>query len=177
MNNTQTPNFNAVEMEKTIADLTEKGLKQAEVASSGNDWQSVVEPLDQIEHELGQNMSVNSHLNSVRFSEEFNAEYEKTLPLISKYYSEIGANKSLYHAFQRLQGADLSAAQQHIVKESIQGFELSGVGLESNASDRFKAIQEELSLLSNQFSKNVLQSTNEWKKIVTILTIFIVGVI
>ena len=155
MTNIQTPNFNVVEMEKTIADLTEKGLKQAEIASSGNDWQSVVEPLDQIEHELGQKMSVNSHLNSVKFSEEFNAEYEKTLPLISKYYSEIGANKSLYHAFQRLQNADLSVEQQHIVKESIQGFELSGVGLEGSASDRFKAIQEELSLLSNQFSKNV----------------------
>lgn len=167
MINTQTPNFNAVEMERAIADLTEKGLKQAEIASTGNDWQSIVEPLDQIEHELGQRMSVNSHLNSVVFSEEFNAEYEKTLPLISRYYSELGANKALYHAFQRLQDASLNEQQSHIVKESIQGFELSGVGLEGTASDRFKAIQEELSLLSNQFSKNVLQSTNEWKKTVT----------
>ncbi len=168
MNNNLAPEFNVGDIEKIITELTEKGLKQANIASAGNDWQSVVEPLDQIEHELGQKMSVNSHLNSVKFSEEFNAEYEKTLPLISKYYSEIGANKSLYHAFQRLQNADLSAEQHHIVKESIQGFELSGVGLEGSASDRFKAIQEELSLLSNQFSKNVLQSTNEWKKTVTL---------
>jgi len=168
MTSTQTPNFNVVEMEKTIADLTEKGLKQAEIASSGNDWQSVVEPLDQIEHELGQKMSVNSHLNSVKFSEEFNAEYEKTLPLISNYYSEVGANKNLYHAFQRLQDSNLSDEQGHIVRESIQGFKLSGVGLEGEASDRFKAIQQELSLLSNQFSKNVLMSTNEWQREVTI---------
>ena len=168
MNNNQTPEFNVGDIEKTIAELTERGLTQANIASAGSDWSNVVEPLDQIEHELGQRMSVNSHLNSVVFSEEFNAEYEKTLPLISRYYSELGANKALYHAFQRLQDASLNEQQSHIVKESIQGFELSGVGLEGAASDRFKAIQEELSLLSNQFSKNVLQSTNEWKKTVTI---------
>ena len=168
MINNQSPDFNVNDIEKTIANLTERGVVQANLASEGNDWQSVVEPLDQIEHELGQQMSVNSHLNSVMFSEEFNAKYEKTLPLISKYYSEIGANKPLYHAFQRLQDTDLNGQQAHIVKKNIQGFELSGVGLEDEASERFKIIQEELSLLSNQFSKNVLQSTNEWKKIVEI---------
>ena len=168
MNSNQTPEFNVGDIEKTIAELTDRGLTQANIASAGSDWSSVVEPLDQIEHELGQKMSVNSHLNAVVFSEEFNTKYEKTLPLISRYYSELGANKALYHAFQRLQNSALNTQQSHIVKESIQGFELSGVGLEGAASDRFKAIQEELSLLSNQFSKNVLQSTNEWKKTVTI---------
>ena len=168
MSNHQSPDFDPKNIEKTIANLTEKGLKQAKIASRGSDWSSVVEPLDQIEHELGQKMSVNSHLNSVMFSEEFNARYEKTLPLISNYYSEIGANKDLYHAFERLQGANLTDQQSHIVKESIQGFELSGVGLEGGASDRFKAIQQELSLLSNQFSKNVLQSTNEWQRKATL---------
>jgi oligopeptidase A (EC:3.4.24.70). Metallo peptidase. MEROPS family M03A len=51
-----------------------------------------------------------------------------------------------------------------LVKESIESFELSGVGLEGEQSDRFKAIKERLSLLSNQFSKNALKATNEWKK-------------
>ncbi len=162
------PDFNPQNIEQSIAELTEKALFQANIASEGTDWSGVVEPLDQIEHELGQKMSVNSHLNSVIFSNKFNTEYEKTLPLISNYYSEIGANKNLYCAFQRLLDTELSIEQQHIVKKSIQGFELSGVGLEGVKSERFKVIQEELSLLSNQFSKNVLQSTNEWKKSVNL---------
>lgn len=52
------------------------------------------------------------------------------------------------------------------MQESIDGFELSGVGLEGEDSKRFKAIKEQLSLLSNQFSKNSLKATNEWIKIV-----------
>jgi len=168
MNNNQSPNFQPIKLEETINQITTKGLKMADIASQGNDWSSVIEPLDKIEHELGKQTSVNSHMNSVMFSEKFNIEYEKTLPLISKYYSEIGANKSLYKAFKRLKQSNLSEQQQHIIKESIQDFELSGVGLEGKSANRFKDIQKELSLLSNQFSKNVLQSTNEWKKTVAL---------
>jgi oligopeptidase A len=163
----RSPNFKPTKLKKSVNKITSKGLLLADSASHGNDWASVIEPLDKIEHELGQHTSVNSHLNSVMFSEEFNAEYETTLPLISNYYSEIGSNKALYSAFQRLQDSDLNVQQKHIVKESIKSFELSGVSLEGEDFDRFKAIKEELSLLNNQFSKNGLQSTNEWNKTVT----------
>ena len=161
------PNFQPKDIEKTIVELTKKGLEIANLAAKGDDWNSVVAPLDQMEFELGQHTGVNSHLNSVMFSEEFNAEYEKTLPLITNFYSEISANKALYEAYKNLQNTKLNKQQQHIVKESIESFELSGVGLEGEQSERFKAIKEQLSLLTNQFSKNSLKATNEWKKILS----------
>ena len=161
------PNFQPKDIEKTIVELTKKGLEIANLAAKGDDWNSVVAPLDQMEFELGQHTSVNSHLNSVMFSEEFNAEYEKTLPLITNFYSEISTNKALYEAYKNLQNTKLNKQQQHIVKESIESFELSGVGLEGEQSERFKAIKEQLSLLTNQFSKNSLKATNEWKKILS----------
>ena len=158
------PNFQPKDIEKTIIELTKEGLEIADLAAKGDDWDSVVSPLDQMEFKLGQHTSVNSHLNSVMFNEEFNAEYEKTLPLITNFYSEISTNKALYEAYKNLQNTKLNKQQQHIVKESIESFELSGVGLEGEQSERFKAIKEQLSLLSNQFSKNSLKATNEWKK-------------
>ncbi|HBA25278.1 MAG TPA: oligopeptidase A, partial [Gammaproteobacteria bacterium] len=92
------------------------------LASQGNDWESVVTPLDQTEFELGQHTSVNSHLNSVMFNEEFNAEYEKTLPLITNFYSEVSTNKTLYEAYKNLRNTSLNEQQRHIVKESIESF-------------------------------------------------------
>ena len=168
MKSNQTPNFNPKNIVNNITKLTENGLKKSLIASNGNDWDSVVALLDESEHLIGRQMSVNSHLNAVIFLESFNEEYEKTLPIISNYYSELGANKSLYEAFKRLKKSNLNKQQKHIVKDSLKGFQLSGVGLEGEQSDRFKAIQEQLSVLSNQFSKNVLQATNSWKKTVTI---------
>ena len=159
------PNFKPKNIVKTIEIFTQNGLKIVNQASKGNDWESVIRPLDKMEFELGHYTSVNSHLNAVMFNEEFNAEYEKTLPLITNFYSEISTNKALYQAYKNLKNTDLNEQQKHIVQDAIEGFELSGVGLKGELSARFKVIKEKLSLLSNQFSKNSLKATNEWKKL------------
>ncbi len=162
-----TPNFQPKDIVKTIQKLTEKGLEVASRASQGMDWQSVVGRLDKVEFELGQHTSVHAHLNAVMFTEDFNIEYEKTLSLISNFYTEIGTNKALYQAYKRLKDTNLDEQQSHIIKHAITTFELSGVGLEAKQSERFKAIQEKLSILSNQFSNNSLKATNEWKKLLS----------
>lgn len=167
MNSKSSPNFKSKNIVKSISKAIAMGRTQAILASQGEDWESVVDVLDEAEHLLGKEMSVNSHINSVMFSEDFNAQYEKTLPLISNFYSDLGANKALYQAFKRVEKSGLNKQQQHIVNDSLRNFELAGVALDGVYSERFKEIQEQLSVLSNQFSKNVLQSTNSWKKTVS----------
>ena len=161
------PNFEPKNIFKSTSKAIDFGTIQSILASKGEDWESVVGVLDEAEHRIGKEMSVNSHLNSVMFSDDFNKQYEKTLPIISNFYSDLGANKDLYQAFQRVNETKLNIQQQHIVNESLRSFELSGVALDGAKSERFKEIQEQLSVLSNQFSKNVLQSTNSWKKTVS----------
>ncbi len=162
----RTPNFKPENIVKTIDSLTKKGLEIVTQAEQGNDWDSVVTITDNFECELGRVTSVNSHLNAVMFDDDFNAEYEKTLPIITNFYSDISSNKALYAAYKNLKNTKLNKQQQHILQEAIDGFKLSGVGLEGEDSKRFKAIKESLSLLSNQFSKNALKATNEWRKTV-----------
>ena len=161
------PNFEPDNIVKNISKAINIGMTHSALASNGVDWDSVVGVLDEAEHLIGKEMSVNSHLNSVRFTDEFNTQYEKTLPLISNFYSDLGANKDLYQAFKRVSQTELNIQQQHIVNDSLRSFELSGVALDGAKSERFKEIKEQLSVLSNQFSKNVLQSTNSWKKTVS----------
>ena len=161
------PNFKPKDIFVSASKAINFGTIQSNLASKGEDWESVVGVLDEAEHRIGKEMSVNSHLNSVMFSDDFNKQYEKTLPIISNFYSDLGANKDLYQAFQRVNETKLNIQQQHIVNESLRSFELSGVALDGTKSERFKEIQEQLSVLSNQFSKNVLQSTNSWKKTVS----------
>ena len=161
------PNFEPKDIVQGIAESINAGQTKSNLASQGSDWESVVDVLDEAEYDIGKEMSVNSHLNSVMFNDDFNKQYEKTLPLISNYYSDLGANKELYQAFIRVKDTKLNEQQKHIVKESLRSFELSGVALDGAKSSRFKEIKEQLSLLSNQFSKNVLQATNSWKKVVS----------
>jgi oligopeptidase A len=167
LKNNHSPNFEPKDIVQGIAESINAGQTKSNLASQGSDWESVVDVLDEAEHDIGKEMSVNSHLNSVMFNDDFNKQYEKTLPLISNYYSDLGANKELYQAFIRVKDTKLNEQQKHIVKESLRSFELSGVALDGAKSSRFKEIKEQLSLLSNQFSKNVLQATNSWKKVVS----------
>ena len=167
MSKNLSPNFKPKDIFESTSKAINFGTIQSNLASKGDNWESVVGVLDEAEHRIGKEMSVNSHLNSVMFSDDFNKQYEKTLPIISNFYSDLGANKDLYQAFQRVNETKLNIQQQHIVNESLRSFELSGVALDGAKSERFKEIQEQLSVLSNQFSKNVLQSTNSWKKTVS----------
>ena len=96
MNSSQTPNFKPKDIVLNITKVVIDGTRQSALASKGNDWESVVGVLDNNEHLIGKEMSVNSHLNAVMFSEEFNKDYERTLPIISNYYSDLGANEGLY---------------------------------------------------------------------------------
>jgi oligopeptidase A len=163
-----TPNFKPENIVQSIESLTQKGLKVIALAEKGSNWGEVITATDNFECDLGRLSSVNSHLNAVMFSDEFNAQYEQTLPIITNFYSDIASNKELYTAYKNLKNTDLNKQQKYILQESIDGFELSGVGLEGEVSERFKAIKERLSILSNTFSKHTLKSTNEWKKTVTL---------
>ncbi|MDC9726810.1 MAG: M3 family metallopeptidase [Candidatus Thioglobus sp.] len=162
------PNFQPENIVETVEKLTQQGLEVIAQAEQGNDWDSVISATDDFECELGRLTSVNSHLNAVMFNDEFNEQYEQTLPIITNFYSEISSNKALYQAYKNLKNTQLNDQQSHILNDAIDGFELSGVGLEGEQSKRFKAIKERLSLLSNQFSKNSLKATNEWTKVVSL---------
>jgi len=162
-----TPDFYPKNIVNTVEAFIEKGYKVVEKCKQGNSWDSVFNPLDEFEFEFNQYTSVNSHLNAVMFSDEFNAEYEKTLPLISSFYADISTDKELYTAYKNLENQSLNAEQKHILKDTLEGFELSGVALSGDKLKRFKEIKSRLSILSNNFSKNSLQATNEWKKTVS----------
>ena len=66
------PNFKPKNIVNSISKAINLGQVQSSLASQGKDWESVVDVLDQAEHHIGKEMSVNSHLNSVMFSDDFN---------------------------------------------------------------------------------------------------------
>ena len=161
------PDFSKKDINKNIDRLINEGYVVARKASDGDSWESVISLLDEFEFRFERECSVNSHLNSVMFDEKFNREYEKTLPKISKFYSNISTNKELFEAYKRVLDTNLTNQQTHIVNEAIKGFLLSGINLDPDKQEEFKKIQERLTVLSNSFSNNSLKSTNEWKKVVS----------
>ena len=130
-------------------------------------WEGVVEPLTAIEERLTWTWGIISHLMGVKNSDELREAYETVQPEVVKFINKLNQSKPIYEAFKSLRNSEewnrLDPAQQRIVQSSLQDAELSGVGLEGEAKERFNAIQLELADLSTQFSNHVLDATKAFK--------------
>ncbi len=131
-------------------------------------WSSLMAPLEDISDRLEKFWSPVSHLNAVMNSDELRAAYDACIPLLSAYHSEMGQHRELFEAVTALAESDefasLSQPQKKTVENLLRDFKLSGVALEGEARERYKAIQQRLSELSTQFSNNVLDATQGWEK-------------
>ncbi len=133
-------------------------------------FESLVEPMEALEHRLGRAWSPVSHLNAVMNNPALREVYNACLPKLSEYGTEVGQNAALFAAYQRVADADGAggdAARRRLLEHTLRDFRLSGVALEGAARDRFREISTTLSKLQAKFEENLLDATNAWKCLVT----------
>lgn len=111
------------------------------------------------------------HLSSTMDSPEIREAQEKLMPEMSVFSSSIIANEKLWavisDASQQPWVRDLSPARQRLVQQVVDSFRDSGAALSPEQKARKAEIELELSKLTLQFSKNVLDSTNAWQLVIT----------
>ncbi len=126
-------------------------------------WETVVLPIELMDHRLARTWSPASHLNAVVNNAELRDVYNRCLPLLSDYQTEIGQNEALYHAYRRVAQRDnLDPVQRKVVEDALRDFRLSGVALDAADKERFREIMQRLSVLSARFEEHVLDATNAW---------------
>ncbi len=135
---------------------------------TGNDeisYEKVLKPLQDLDEELGLFFTPLSHLNAVMNSEATKKAYEESIPLLSKFSSEIAQNEALFKKISHIKTSNAEA--QKVVEHEIRDFVLSGVNLPEDKKKRMEEISLKLSELSNQFSQNLLDATNAYELIIT----------
>ncbi len=155
-----------------VADCTatftelEAGLSADSIPS----WQSLMDPLETIENELGAVIGPVNHLTSVKYSDELQAAYDAVRPAVIDLSNTMSQSQSVYAGMKRLaqsdEGASLSIAKARILQESIRGMERSGVHLEGEPRERFQAIKAELAELGNDFQTNLVKEEKEARVLV-----------
>ena len=156
--------FNVDNIVSRVNKLLELAGEKVKLAENGLTWEEVNNPLDEISEGVSKLFGVSGHLNSVMFNEGDSAEYEKTIQMVSKFYNDLGSNKKLYEAYKSLKCENLDKEQEYILNEGLKGFRLGGIELSPRGQKQLSIINERLSILSNEFSKNVIMATGEWKK-------------
>ncbi len=148
------------ENRRAIARLLEQQTKP--------DWDNFALPMEELGESLQDCWSSVSHLHGVCNSEDLRAAYDRVLPQLTAYSTELGHNTGLYQAYRKLrEGSDFAAlapAQRKAVENALRDFHLSGVDLEPERKRRFAQLQQQLAELSTRFSNNVLDATQAWYK-------------
>ena len=140
---------------KKIDEITKK---------SETGYGSILKPLQDLDEELNLFFTPLSHLNSVMNSEETQKAYEASLPLLSKFSSEMAQNVPLFKKIEQIRTDD--PQQQTVVKYDVRDFRLSGIDLPEKEKKRLEEISLQLSELSNAFSQNLLNATNAYELII-----------
>ncbi len=124
-----------------------------------SNWLEISKVLDVSTEKLGRAWGAVSHLNSVADNPELRAAYNESLPVITEFYTALGANEQLYAKYKAIDVKTLNAEQRQAHKYAVRNFVLSGAELQGAAKERFAEIQAIQAELSQKFSENALDAT------------------
>ena len=153
-----------------LEDLIQKNKDKIHslLAIQNKTFDNFVKPLSLIDEELNQFITPLTHLNSVKNSSQTQEIYTKMIPVISTYSTQISQNKNIYNVFKAIsKHKNLSDEQQRVIELNILDFKLSGAHLNEKTKMKLQQINIKLDELSNQFSQNLLNATNEYNYIIT----------
>lgn len=130
------------------------------------DFESLVVPVELMEHELGRVWSPVSHLQSVLGSSDWREAYNKALPLLTAHGTEISQDARLQQAYadvSKTLSAEASESRRSAVDQALRDFHLAGVDLPESDKQRYKAIMQELASLQASFEQNVQDAADAWE--------------
>ncbi|RMX00645.1 M3 family peptidase [Allofranklinella schreckenbergeri] len=126
------------------------------------DWLALSKVLDVATERLSKSWGVINHLSGVADSPELRQAYNEALPLVTAFWTRLGASEALFAKYQQIDPANLNAEQRRALELALRGFVLSGAQLQGAQRERFAQIQERLAALQQKFSENVLDATDAY---------------
>ena len=111
------------------------------------------------------------HLDAVCNSPALREAYNKMLPEVTAFFTRLMMNEALWDLLKTYAGTPeakaLTGVQKRYLEETLADFRASGADLPPDKKQRLEAIEAELATATQKYSENVLDSTNDWDRIIT----------
>jgi len=132
-------------------------------------YKNFVTPFQEVGENINDFVTPIFHIDSVKNSNTTRKVYEECLPLLSKYDTDISQNDNIYTSLKDIQSKEketLNTIQNKVLENEIRDFKLSGCHLDDDKKKRLEELNLRLSELSQKFSHNLLDATNDYKMII-----------
>jgi len=110
------------------------------------------------------------NLLSAETNDEMDALAQKMSPILTEHANNIMFNKryfervkAVWERYQAGEERELTAEEKMLLEKSYEGFIRAGVALDEEHQQRLREINNEMSLLTLQFSQNNLKETNAYE--------------
>ncbi len=155
----------------------EEGMKQHKLEiealvnnSDSPTFENTVEALDRSGELLTKVANVFNNLTSAHTNEQLQKIEAEVKPLLAKHNDDINLNEDLFLRIKAVYGQkdilDLKPEQSMLLEKTYKEFVRGGASLSEEKKARFRKINEELSVLSVKFDKNVLDETNAFELVI-----------
>jgi len=166
----QTPPFEEIKLEHYLPAF-EEGIKlqKAEVDKIINNtekptFENTIEAMEKSGKLLTKVSSMFYNLNSANTNDEMQTIAKTVAPMLSKHNDDINLNEKLFakvkSIYNEKDGLNLTTEQNKVLKDYYDGFIRGGANLTNEQKEKFRKLNEELSLLSLKFGENLLKETN-----------------
>ncbi|MEY2995161.1 MAG: hypothetical protein RL357_2096 [Pseudomonadota bacterium] len=146
-----------------LIDSARQALHTVTAADFPPDWHAITHTLDVATERLGVAWGAVGHLNSVADTPELRAAYNDMLPVVTAFWTELGANEALFAKVDAISPDALNPEQARARELALRNFVLGGARLEGEAKVRFAQIQERQAELAQLFSEHALDATDAFK--------------
>lgn len=106
------------------------------------------------------------NVNEANTNEQMQAIAEEISPVMTEYSMSILLNDKLFERVKQVYGQldslDFGPEEKRLTEITYRNFARNGANIPADRKEEFSKIQEELSLLSLKFGKNVLDATNAY---------------
>ena len=165
------PNFSGVNPEHIVPAIELVIAEHREVLSqllkkTSHTWRSFLLPLQVVNVRLGRVSTIVSHLNSVVNTPSLQSAYQVVLTKLTQYHAQVSQSQDVFKVLLQISQdgnfSSLPQPQKRVVEIMLRNARLAGVSLPEAERKTIADLSTKLSQLSNQFSQNVLDSTQAW---------------
>lgn len=134
-------------------------------------FENTIEAFERSGRLLERATTVFENLMSAETNDEMQELAKTLMPLLSEHANNISLNEALFHrvkaVYDQREALNLSAEQFRLLEDTYVGFARNGANLEGKDKETYRSLTNQLSLLTLQFSENLLKETNDYQLHIT----------
>jgi oligopeptidase A len=149
---------------------TAKRLDAIEASSAPPSYEETLGALERATEDLELASAIAEHLESVATTPEYREAYNRVLPDVMAAFAGIPLRAGLFRrlvAFsETTEAGELDPTRARFLEKTLADFRRHGAMLDGPGKEKLRAIDRELSLLTNRFAQNVVDDTSAFELVI-----------